>query len=322
MARAIRIEYENAFYHVTSRGNERKKIFFSKSDYEKFKAYLKAGQDKYDYLLHGYVLMSKHYHLLIETPNANLSKLMHFINGSYTTYVNRRKGRSGHLFQGRYKAVLVDRDSYLLELSRYIHLNPVRAKMTDKPEDYPYSSYRLYIAKKEENIVYRDLILGMMSKNKKTAQKRYRELVESGIDEDIENPLKDLYGGAILGGKMFIKEILNRLKEDIPEKNDISFKLELSSAVAGEKILDMVIKYYGVSFEDLRIRKGDPRNMAIFLLKTYTALSNRQLGEMFGGLGISSVSKAYERFKEKLKKNKVLKNQLRYFSKSLSIVKG
>jgi hypothetical protein len=266
--------------------------------------------------------MTNHFHLLVETPKANLSKLMHFLNGSYTTNINRRKGRSGHLFQGRYKAAIVDKDSYLLELSRYIHLNPVRAKMTERPEDYPYSSYRSYLSQKGENIVYRDIILEMMSKNKITALKLYREFVERGMDEDIENPLKDLYGGAILGGKMFIKEILSKLKEDIPDKNDISFKRELSSATGGEEILDMVIKYYKVSLEDLNIRKGDPRNMAIFLLKTYTAASNRQIGEMFGGLGISSVSKAYERFKEKLNKNKMLKKQLRYFSKNMSIVKG
>ena len=322
MARPLRIEYENAFYHVTSRGNERRKIFFSQSDYEKFKAYLKDGQDKYGYLLHGYVLMANHFHLLVETPNANLSKLMHFINGSYTTYINRRKGRSGHLFQGRYKAVLVDKDSYLLELSRYIHLNPVRAGLTEKPEDYSYSSYRSYLVKKGENIVYPDLILEMMSKNRKTAQKKYREFVKRGLDQELEDPLKKVYGGAILGGKMFIKEILDRLKEDIPGKNDISFKRELSSAAAGEEILAMVQKYYKASLEELIARKGDPRNMAIYLLKTYTAASNSQIGEMFGGLGISSVSKVFERFKGKVNKNRLLKKQLRYFSQNMSNVKG
>lgn len=322
MARPIRIEYENAFYHVTSRGNERKKIFFAQSDYEKFKAYLKDARDKYGYLLHAYALMTNHFHLLVETPRANLSHLMHFINGSYTTYINRRRRRSGHLFQGRYKAVLVDKDSYLLELSRYIHLNPVRAKITDKPEDYPFSSYRAYLNVKGENIVYRDLILDMMSKNKRSAHNRYREFVERGIGDDIKNPLKDVYGGAILGGKIFIKEILDRLKEDIADKNDLSFKRELNAESAGEEIIDMVQNYYKVSIDDLKNNKGDPRNMAIFLLKTHTALPNRQIGEIFGGLGISSVSKVFERFKEKLNKDKVLNKQLMYFSKNMSIVKG
>ncbi|MGV8149826.1 MAG: transposase, partial [Alkaliphilus sp.] len=126
MARPLRIEYEGALYHITTRGNERKKIYYAEADYEKFKSYLKDAQNKYGYLLHCYALMTNHYHLLIETPYANISKVMHYINGSYTSYLNKKRERSGHLFQGRYKAILVDQDSYLLELSRYIHLNPVR----------------------------------------------------------------------------------------------------------------------------------------------------------------------------------------------------
>ena len=145
MARPLRIEYKGAFYHITARGNERKRIFFSKADYEKFKDYLGKAQDKYGYLLHCYMLMTNHYHMLIETPNPNMSKLMHYLNGSYTGYINRRRKRSGHLFQGRYKAILVDADSYFLELSRYIHLNPVRANIVSNPEDCPYSSYSTYI---------------------------------------------------------------------------------------------------------------------------------------------------------------------------------
>jgi len=164
MARALRIEYEGAFYHVTSRGNKRKKVFFSKSDYQRFKSYLESAIEKYDYRLHAYVLMGNHYHLLIETGKANLNKLMHYINGSYTNYINRRKGRSGHLFQGRYKAILIDRDNYLLELSRYIHLNLVRAGIVKSPQDYPLSSYSSFIKKKGEKIVYRDLIWAMTSK--------------------------------------------------------------------------------------------------------------------------------------------------------------
>ncbi len=123
MARSLRIEYEDAVYHVTSRGNERKKIFFTKHDYKKFLDYMKKAKKKYGVMVHCYVLMSNHYHVVIETPKANLSKVMQYINGSYTTYINTKKKRSGHLFQGRYKAIVVDRDNYLLELSRYVHLD-------------------------------------------------------------------------------------------------------------------------------------------------------------------------------------------------------
>jgi len=140
MARQLRIEYEGAFYHITSRGNERRKIFFSKTDYKKFKEYLSDAQKKYNYRLHCYVLMTNHYHLLIETPDGNMSKVMHYLNGAYTNYINRKRNRYGHLFQGRYKAILVDHYSYLLELSRYLHLNPVRAGMVSKPGEYEYST--------------------------------------------------------------------------------------------------------------------------------------------------------------------------------------
>ena len=138
----------------------------------------------------------------------------------------------------------------------------------------------------------------------------------------MENPLKDLYGGAILGGKMFIKGILNRLKKDIHDKNEISFKRELTSTAAGEEVIDLVKKYHQVSFEDLKNLKGDPRNMAIYLLKTYTALSNREIGEKFGGVGVSSVSKVFERFKEKLNNDNELKRQLKALLKNMSNVKG
>ena len=153
MARPLRIEYEGALYHVTARGNERRRIYYSQSDYEKFKDYLKEAQEKYGYVLHCYVLMNNHYHLILETPEANLSRVMHYINGSYTNYINIKRKRSGHLFQGRYKAILIDRDRYLLELSRYVHLNPIRAAIAAKPEDYVHSSYRSFVTRSKEDIV-------------------------------------------------------------------------------------------------------------------------------------------------------------------------
>ncbi len=160
MTRQLRIEYEGAFYHVTSRGNERKEIFFTKYDYNKFKEYLGDAQDKYGCRLHCYVLMTNHYHLLMETPNGNISKIMHHINGAYTNYINRKRNRSGHLLQGRYKGILIDQDSYLLELSRYLHLNPVRARMVSKPEEYAYSSYKSFMSRNKEEVTGAGLDMG------------------------------------------------------------------------------------------------------------------------------------------------------------------
>lgn len=112
---------------------------------------------------------------------------MHYINGAYTNFINIKRGRSGHRFQGRYKAVLVDRDSYLLELSRYLHLNPVRAKMAERPEDYPYSSYCAYILRNKKDIVYRELILGMVSRTKEDAIYKYKDFVDRAIGEELDD---------------------------------------------------------------------------------------------------------------------------------------
>ena len=213
MARPLRIEYEGAFYHVTARGNERKSIFLSRADYEKFLTNLKDAALRFSVVVHCFVLMGNHYHLLVETPKANLSAFMHALQSGYTTYFNKKRSRSGHLFQGRFKSILVDKDSYLLELSRYIHLNPVRAHLVDRPEGYPYSSYRAYIDPGEKTFVSRELILGMA-----TGPENYRRYVESALTEELPNPSKNIYGGMILGSKGFIKETIGRLKDaDRPE---------------------------------------------------------------------------------------------------------
>ncbi len=149
MARPVRITYPGAFYHITSRGNERKAIFKSKRDREKFLEYLESAVLRYNAIIHTYCLMDNHYHLLLETPTGNLSQIMRHINGAYTTYFNIKRKRAGHLFQGRYKSVLVDINEYAQELSRYIHLNPVRAKIVELPELHEWSSYPHFIGKKK-----------------------------------------------------------------------------------------------------------------------------------------------------------------------------
>jgi REP element-mobilizing transposase RayT len=145
VARPLRIEYPGAFYHVTSRGNERRTVFQSNRDREKYLSYLESAHERYGAVIHVYCLMGNHYHLLLETPRANLSKILHYINGAYTTYFNIKRSRSGHLFQGRFKGILVDKDEYCKELSRYVHLNPVRAGMVKAPLEYPWSSYRYFV---------------------------------------------------------------------------------------------------------------------------------------------------------------------------------
>ncbi len=322
MARPLRIEYEGAFYHITARGNDRKRIYLTKSDYEQFKDYLKKAQEKYGCLLHCYVLMSNHYHLIVETPRANLSRIMHYINGSYTTYFNVKRRRSGHLFQGRYKAIVVDHDTYLLDLSRYVHLNPVRAEIVKLPEEYPYSSYRSYISQDKEEIVYRDLIWGMTSQDKRKAAKRYKIFVEDAIGAELDGPLKNLYGGMILGGKGFITDILNRLKEHDLKRKEVSYRRALKASNGISQIINVMCSHFGLRRHAILNGKGKYRNMAIYLSKRHTGLTNRQIGELFGNISYSGVTRVGQRFAERMAKDPKLRKSMEDISKNLSNVKG
>ena len=182
MARPLRIEYDGALYHVTSRGNERKPIFKDDTDRELFLDTLSQVTDRFNWLCHAYCLMSNHYHLVIETPDGNLSRGMRQLNGVYTQAFNRRHRRVGHLFQGRFKGILVQKDSHFLEVCRYVVLNPVRAKAVKQPREWAWSSYRATAGQSAvpRRLMVEDL-LGHFAQRRSTAQEKYREYVSGGI---------------------------------------------------------------------------------------------------------------------------------------------
>lgn len=218
MARPLRIEYPGAVYHITSRGNALKKIYSDEQDKEKFLAVLGTVVKKYNWLCHAYCLMDNHYHLLIETPEANLSIGMRQLNGVYTQLYNRRHRRPGHIFQGRYKAILVDKDNYLLELCRYVVLNPVRARLVELPERWKWSSYAATAGlKKVPEYLSVDWILGVFGTNRGIAQRHYRKFVKEGINRN--SPWGELQGQIFLGDDSFIEKIKDLLagKEAIKE---------------------------------------------------------------------------------------------------------
>ncbi len=312
MARPVRIEYEGAFYHVTARGNDRKKVFLSKADYEKFLANLKDAAARFSVVVHSYVLMGNHYHLIVETPNANLSSFMHAIQSGYTTYFNKKRGRTGHLFQGRFKSILVDKDAYLLELSRYIHLNPVRAHMTDTPEAYPFSSYPAFIDTQRATFVFRDLILDMSH-----GPEGYRRFVESAEPEQIS---RDVYGGMILGRKRFIKEVLQRLKDT--ERTEVSFRRALRASTADlDDIAALVAARFKVTEETARASLPY-RAYAVYLAKKHTPLSNPQIGAYFGNITFSAVTKTVSRLSARMKEDRTMRKEVDMLEEKLSSVKG
>jgi putative transposase len=213
MARPLRIEYPNAVYHVTSRGNARNDIFLNGRDRSDFLNILESVVKRYNWLCHAYCLMDNHYHLLIETPDGNLSRGMRQLNGIYTQKYNWRHNKTGHLFQGRYKAILVDKDNYLLELCRYVVLNPHRAHLTEQPNEWSWSSYKATAGLKTvPEYLTIDWILSFFGKNKTEAQKYYRKFIREGID--IKSPWEELQGQILLGEESFIE----KCKIDLSDK--------------------------------------------------------------------------------------------------------
>ena len=211
MARPLRIEYNGALYHVTSRGNERKLVFKDDTDRNIFLDTLHKVTQRYNWLCHAYCLMNNHYHLVIETSDGNLSKGMRQLNGVYTQTFNKRHKRVGHIFQGRYKAILIQKESHLLEVCRYVVLNPVRAKTVTGAKEWRWSSYRATCGiDKPHPCLTTDWILGQFAKQKRTAEKKYKEFVEAGIGE--KGIWKSVKGQSILGSDEFVEKLIGYVK--------------------------------------------------------------------------------------------------------------
>jgi REP element-mobilizing transposase RayT len=211
MARKPRIEFPGALYHVIARGNNQENIFKENKDYLKYSNLLEKYQDRTSFHFYAFVLMPNHIHLLLETEDTPLSKIMQRIQQSYTQYFNHKHNRGGHLFQGRYKAILCEKDSYLLELVRYIHLNPVRLKIVDSPEKYLWSSHLVYLGKKEIKFVETDKVLQMFSRNRRQAQKLYQEFVLAGKDIGHRKEFYEIKGQVCLGEEEFVERIKERI---------------------------------------------------------------------------------------------------------------
>lgn len=218
MARPLRIEYAGAVYHVTSRGNARQSIFKDDQDRQRFLRTLKRITDRYRWVFHAYCLMKNHYHLVVETPEGNLAKGMREINGVYTQSYNRRHHRSGHLFQGRYTAILVQKDSHLLEVCRYVVLNPVRAQAVERPEQWKWSSYRETAGLGKPHLcLSRDWVLGQFDKERREAEQGYRAFVKAG--RGAESIWQQVKGQSLLGEEDFMQKLIGyvRGREEIKE---------------------------------------------------------------------------------------------------------
>lgn len=314
MARPLRIMYPGAFYHVTSRGNEQKSVFKSIKDRIKFLEYLKSATERYNAIIHAYCLMDNHYHLLLETPSGNLSRIMAHINGAYTSYFNKKRERAGHLFQGRYKAIIVEADEYAKELSRYIHLNPVRAGVVKMPEEYEWSSYCYYTGKKEPvEWLCMDFILGYFGKRKKNSQKKYKAFVDLLVNMKYESPLKDVISSTILGTHEFIGFIKDKYIKSENVDRDLPALKVLKERPAIAEIVSCVDK-------ELKDNETLSRNIKMYLCWKYTGETLDDIGQHFG-IGGSGICQAGRRISKRIMEDSSLAGVINKIEKNMSIMK-
>ncbi|MCK5120357.1 MAG: transposase [Methylococcales bacterium] len=267
MARPLRIEFAGALYHVTARGNAQENIYRTDDDRQKFLALLQNTVNRCDWYCHAYCLMDNHYHLLIETSTPTLSKGMKYLNGTYTQYFNRQHQRVGHVFQGRFKAILVQKNSYLLELARYIALNPVRAQMVRNAKQWKWSSYRATAGYDiSDACLTTEWVLAGFANTKNVAQQRYRDFVQAGKRQP--SPWQQLKNQIYLGDDDFVNDMQCKIDpeqslKDIPKKQKLApvkplayfsekYKTRNESMayayLSGSYTLSQVGEYFGVSY--------------------------------------------------------------------------
>jgi REP element-mobilizing transposase RayT len=321
MARPLRVEYPGAFYHVINRGISREKLYNSPRDYEKFLQYLEKATERFAVIVHTYCLMDNHYHLLLETAEPNLSVMMQWLNVSYATYFNRKHNRNGHLFQGRFKAILIDAEAYLKHLSRYIHLNPVRAKIIETPEQYRWSSYSAFIGKKKPpKFLQTDWLLSNFGINTKKARKNYKEFIEGADIKSVKDLSKKLEGGFILGDTDFVNWVKETFLSKRDDEKEIPQLKQLKPRVAPEIIVDQVSKAFNSEAEKIRkkgLKRNKAREVAIYLSRDLGGISCSDLGVFFGGVSGALITMMEKRIAEETSRNPRLKQKIQKIKKEI-----
>jgi len=303
MARALRLSFENAFYHIIARGIRKENIFYSDKDKKVFLDKINETFEKYFFICYAYCLMDNHYHLFIQTPIVNISEGMHYLNTSYANWFKAKYKLTGPIFQGRYKSILIDADSYALVLSAYVHLNPLRAGMVKELEDYSFSSFLDYIGTKKPVIRRLDtsLILSSFSDNTEQAQKMYKQFVLD--NREMLSPLKDTFKGIALGSDAFIKKITEKIRS-IVENREIK-ETKFAATYSLDKIIKTVSDYFNINKSEIfKKKRGNIyRQLTLYLIKRYTDLPLREIGELFN-MDYTSVSMMVKRFEKKINTNK------------------
>ncbi len=348
MARPLRCEFPGGWYHVTARGNERKNIFRDDRDRGHFLEVVSGLEERFGLEVHAYVLMSNHYHLLLRMRGERgLSAGMHFLGVSYSVWFNRRHGRSGHLFQGRFKAVAVDFDEWGAALSRYIHLNPVRtarhgldkrARAADRKglggtggkeevlrrlatmRDHRWSSYAAYVGgSRGADWLHTEEVLAKFGKGAR-GRREYRKYAEEAIRSRWqESPWENLVGGLVLGGKELLEKVRQTTKADAAQQpgwKQIARRVDLADVVAA------VSRLRGGAWEDDGHRRGDwARPMVLMAARRLAGIKNRTLAGWMGSKDDSAVTQAVKRLEARMRGDRKLEKIYEALHRELSNVK-
>jgi REP element-mobilizing transposase RayT len=282
MARPLRLEYEGALYHVTARGNALQPIYRDEGDRKRFLHLLGEEIDQQRWHCYAYCLMNNHYHLLLETPEGQLSAGMRHLNGTYTQWFNRRHKRVGHVLQGRFKSILVDKDNYLLELCRYIVLNPVRARSVRRPQDWPWSSYCATAGRvAAPNWLDVSGVLRIFHRTRVVAQHTYKQFVREGIPQD--SPWEQVRGQIFLGDEAFLSQMARLVKGK--RLTNVPREQTEPTRPSGEEVLERVASVYGLNRKRLLARThAEAYQTAAWLLRR---VANEPLAAVAKRFGVS-----------------------------------
>ena len=328
MARPLRIQYPGAVYHVMCRGNDRRDIFRSDDDRVMFLRLLSRSLNIYSIKLHAYVLMSNHFHLLVETPLGNLAEFMRHFNITYTSFFNRQHKRVGHLYQGRYKSILVEKEAYLAIVSRYIHLNPIRLKSLGHVSaaekfkvlcQYPWSSLPGYLDKdKQQPMVDYSLVLADFGGQSNKGLSLYRKQIIVDIEDglDLKN---EVFSQSILGTDDFIERIKSEYLESGQIREQPSAR-SLKQYQQQNVILAAIEKETGKDLATLRKGKGEVRRIAMDLLYRLGGLKGPAIGALFG-VDYSAVSQERKRLRERIGRDQALSELMQRLERVLSTIK-
>ena len=304
MPRMRRIQIPGAIYHIFARGNEKKNIFKSDDDYKKLLNIIKEAFGRSNFTIYAYALMPNHYHFLLKSHDVKIGKMMQFINTKYSSYFNWVHKRVGHLFQGRYKSIIVEKENYLVELVRYINLNPLRKNLVSRLSEYKWCSYNEYTGKRGFGITDTSEVLLWFGKDKKRSIKRFKAYLEEAKDISDKTIEDGLMGSLIHGSDAFVKQICGKLEKEgikIPKKHI------RGNCISKEQIVKLVAEEFKVKKTELLNKKGKynyGKKYAIYLIWKNSDNTVYEIAKMFNNVHSSGIKRIVEQVEEEVRSNR------------------